>query len=156
MTQKKSESKKPPSDGQDLSMISDESSALGEIRINHAVVAQIVRVAAAEVSGFIAVAGGGFVDEIAGIFSRKEAGAGVQVEEDGNGNYQITVRVILTFGIELAKTAAAIQEAVREKVAQMTNKKVAKVDVVIDGIQMPGEGKEKAKAADWEEPEGER
>lgn len=156
MTNKKSELNKPSSDGQDLSTLSDESSSLGEIRINHAVVAQIVKVAAAEVSGFVAVAGGGFVDEIAGIFTRKEAGTGVQVEEDNNGNYQIIVRVVLTFGIELAKTAVEIQEAVREKVTKMTNKKVAKVDVVIDGIKMPDEGKSESKVEDWEEPDSER
>ena len=41
--------------------VSEESNTMGDIRINHSVVASIVRLAALEVSGVAAV-GGGFVD----------------------------------------------------------------------------------------------
>ena len=44
--------------------ISEDSNSLGDIRINHSVVASIVRLAALEVTGVAAV-GGGFVDGIA-------------------------------------------------------------------------------------------
>ena len=126
----------------DYTPVGEEASALGEIKINHTVIASIVKMAATEVPGFVAVAGGGFVEEIAGIFTKKETGSGVQVEEDADGNYQIVVRVILEFGVQLAETAAKVQEVVRDKVAQMTSKKVSRVDVVIDGIKLPeGQGK---------------
>jgi uncharacterized alkaline shock family protein YloU len=48
--------------------VSEDSNTLGEIRINHSVVASIVRLAALVVSGLAAV-GGGFVDGIDDIFS---------------------------------------------------------------------------------------
>ena len=50
--------------------VSEASNTLGDIRINHSVVASIVRLAALEVSGVAAV-GGGFVDGIAEIFKSK-------------------------------------------------------------------------------------
>ena len=49
--------------------VSEDSNTLGDIRINHSVVASIVRLAAIEVSGVAAV-GGGFVEGIAEIFSK--------------------------------------------------------------------------------------
>ena len=57
--------------------VSEASNTLGDIRINHSVVASIVRLAALEVSGVAAV-GGGFVDGIAEIFSQKGDERGVR------------------------------------------------------------------------------
>jgi uncharacterized alkaline shock family protein YloU len=56
--------------------VSEDSNTLGDIRINHSVVASIVRLAALEVVGVTAV-GGGFVDGIAEIFSKKGDERGV-------------------------------------------------------------------------------
>jgi len=46
------------------------------------------------------------------------------------------VKVILRFGVELAKVGEEIQTAVRDQVTRMTSKKVARVDVLIDGVRM--------------------
>tara|TARA_B100000989_G_scaffold298199_1_gene286520 strand:+ start:1066 stop:1524 length:459 start_codon:yes stop_codon:yes gene_type:complete len=115
--------------------INEELPSGGEVKINHSVVASIVRLAALEVEGAYAV-GGSFVDGIAEIFSKKESDRGVRVVEDEAGNYVIEVRVILRFGVELAKTAFQIQENIRQQVAKMTMKNVSKVDVIIDGVKM--------------------
>jgi uncharacterized alkaline shock family protein YloU len=115
--------------------LNEEQESVGDIKINHSVVASIVRLAALEVDGAYAV-GGGFVDGIAEIFSKKESDRGVRVTEDEAGSYVIEVRVILRFGVELAKTAFQIQENIREQVARMTMKNVSKVDVIIDGVKM--------------------
>ena len=114
--------------------VSEASSTLGDIRINHSVVASIVRLAALEVSGVAAV-GGGFVDGIAEIFSKKGDERGVRVEEDEVGDYRIEIRVILRFGCELATVATEIQERIAEQVEQMTSKSVARVNVIIDGVR---------------------
>jgi uncharacterized alkaline shock family protein YloU len=58
----------------------------------------------------------------------------------------ISVKVILRFGVELAKVGEEIQIAVREQVSKMTNKKVARIDVLIDGVRMP----EREEANDYE------
>ncbi len=114
---------------------SEESGSLGEIKINHSVVASIVRLAALEVTGVVAV-GGGFVDGIAEIFSKKESDRGVRVEEDEVGDYKIEIRVILRFGLELAKVASQVQQNIADQVQKMTSKQVASVNVIIDGVRM--------------------
>ena len=43
--------------------------------------------------------------------------------------------MVLEFGYELAKTAHEIQKAVADQVSKMTNKRVAKVDVIIEAVR---------------------
>jgi len=127
--------------------VSEDSNTLGDIRINHSVVASIVRLAALEVTGVAAV-GGGFVDGIAEIFSKKGDERGVRVEEDEVGDYRIEIRVILRFGVELATVATHIQQRIAEQVEKMTSKNVARVNVVIDGVRTEEEVKQEE---DWNE-----
>lgn len=125
--------------------VSEDSNTLGDIRINHSVVASIVRLAALEVSGVAAV-GGGFVDGIAEMFSKKGGESGVRVEEDEVGDYRIEIRVILRFGVELAAVATEIQQRIAEQVEKMTSKSVARVNVIIDGVRTDDE---KAHDDEW-------
>jgi len=113
----------------------DAQATLGDIKVNHTVVASIVRLATLEINGVCAV-GGGFVDGIADLFSKKESDRGVRVSEDEHGSYSIELRVVMEFGTELAKTAYEVQLAVRKQVTNMTGKPVEKVDVVIEGVKM--------------------
>lgn len=126
--------------------VSEESNTLGDIRINHSVVASIVRLAALEVSGVAAV-GGGFVDGIAEIFSKKGDERGVRVEEDEVGDYRIEIRLVLRFGVELAAAASQVQQRIAEQVEKMTSKSVARVNVIIDGVRTEEDTKE---AEDWD------
>ncbi len=114
----------------------EDQNSLGEIKINHSVVASIVRLAALEIKGVSAV-GGSFVDGIAEIFSKKESDRGVRVSEDEHGYYVIEIRLLMEFGCELAKTAYNVQLAVRDRLNQMTGKNVSRVNVVIDGVKVP-------------------
>ena len=63
----------------------------------------------------------------------------------------IVIQVILSFGVELAKTAWEIQKEVRDHVQKMTNKQVAKVDVVIEEVKMPDTSTRAAGKDDWQE-----
>jgi uncharacterized alkaline shock family protein YloU len=128
--------------------VTEDSNTLGDIRINHSVVASIVRLAALEVGGVAAV-GGGFVDGIAEIFSKKGDERGVRVEEDEVGDYRIEIRVILRFGVELAAVASEMQQRIASQVEKMTSKGVARVNVIIDGVRTDDEKSE----GEWaEEP----
>ena len=123
------------SDIQVIPTINEDASSLGDIKINLAVIQTIVRLAAREVNGVLAVGKGGFVDEVSSIFTKKDSsGSGIHVEEE-NDSYFITIRVVLAFGYELAKTAHEIQTAVCDQVSKMTNKRVAKVDVIIEAVR---------------------
>lgn len=126
----------------------EEQNSLGEIKINHAVVASIVRIAALEVTGVYGV-GSGFVEQLGGIFSKRESDRGVKVQEDGEGRYQIEIRVIMAYGSELAKAAQNVQIAIRNQIQAMTGKEVSRVDVIIDGVRTPEEKKEPAQAEPW-------
>ncbi|MBC2600656.1 Asp23/Gls24 family envelope stress response protein [Puniceicoccus vermicola] len=123
--------------------VSEESSTLGEIRINHSVVANIVRIATLSVPGVHSVGGGRF-EGITEMFAKREGERGVRVSEDEGGTYEIDIRVILDFGVELARTGGQIQQTVREEVSKMTSKDVARVDITIDGVHVPEEPKQES------------
>lgn len=131
--------------------ISEDSNTLGDIHINHSVVASIVRLAALEVPGVAEVcSGGGFVDGITEIFSKRSDERGIQIDKDEVGDYKIRIRVILFLGVELAATGNEIQQRIVEQVEKMTSKSVAKVDVIIDEVRTVEENSKKTK---WDEHE---
>ena len=116
--------------------LSEETNA-GVIKVSHEVVANIVRIAVTAVPGVVSVgSAGGFKEEIVGLFNKRDSSPGITVAENDRGSYEVTVKVVLRFGVELAKVGEDIQNAVREQVTKMTNKKVARVDVLIDGVRM--------------------
>ena len=117
----------------------DDQPTLGDIKINHTVVASIVRLASLRVPG-VAGVGGGIVDGISELFAKREADhRGVKVTEDAEDNYFIEIRLIVAYGAEIGKTAYETQIAVRKQVAAMTGKEVRKVDVIIEGVRLPAE-----------------
>lgn len=113
-----------------------EDSGLGSISINNEVVANIVAMAAREVPGVVGLASGGIKDDIAGLFGgKRDSSSAVSISEAADGSYHIKAKLILTFGVQLAKVAQSVQEAVRDQVENMTNKDVTKVDVIVDGVR---------------------
>ena len=122
--------------------LSEESSELGSIRINHSVVAGIVRLATQSVAGVINVGGGGVVEGLTDFFAKKESERGVQVSESEDGGYEIEVRVVLEFGVDLAKIGTTIQESIRDQILAMTGNHAKTIDVVIDDIKMDSSDKD--------------
>ncbi|MFP6899486.1 MAG: Asp23/Gls24 family envelope stress response protein [Opitutales bacterium] len=136
---------------QEIPTITEESTNLGDIKINHSVVASIVRIATMEVDGVFAVGSGGVVEGIAEFLSKKESERGVRVAETEGSAYDIEVRVILVFGVDLAKTGMQIQETIRDRIVDMTSKPVERIDVVIDGIKMETSNRSQEPEERWEE-----
>lgn len=117
----------------------DDQPELGDIKINHTVIASIVRLAALQVKG-VAGVGGGLVDGLSEIFAKREADhRGVRVTEDQQDTYTIEIRLVVAYGAEIGRTAYEVQVAVRKQVMAMTGKNVDKVDVVIEGVRLPSE-----------------
>ena len=115
----------------------DDQPELGDIKINHNVIAGIVRLAALEVKG-VAGVGGGFVDGISELFSKREADSrGVKIVEGAEGGYSIELRLVVVFGTEIGRTAYDVQFAVRKQVMGMTGKDVTRVDVIVEGVRLP-------------------
>lgn len=130
----------------------DDQPELGEIKINHTVVASIVRLAALQIKG-VAGVGGGLVDGISELFSKRESDSrGVKVTEDATDTYAIELRVVVYYGTEIGRTAYDVQLAVRKQVMAMTGKGVSKVDVIIEGVRLPTETSPHDRADDtWPE-----
>jgi len=117
----------------------DDQPELGEIKINHTVVASIVRLAALQIKGVAAV-GGGLVDGISELFVKRESDSrGVKVEEDASESYAIELRIAVLYGTEIGRTAYDVQMAVRRQVMAMTGKGVNRVDVIIEGVRLPSD-----------------
>ena len=68
-------------------------------------------------------------------FSKKESERGVSVTECDDGGYEIEVRVVLKFGVDLAKTGTQIQDAIRDQILSMTGNHAKIINVVIDDIK---------------------
>jgi uncharacterized alkaline shock family protein YloU len=88
------------------------------------------------------VGGGGVVEGLTDFFSKKESERGVKVTESAEGGYEIEVRVVLEFGVDLAKIGTTIQESIRDQILAMTGNHAKNIDVVIDDIKMDGGGKD--------------
>jgi uncharacterized alkaline shock family protein YloU len=63
----------------------------------------------------------------------------VKVNETDDETYAIELRIVINYGSEIGKTAYEVQVAVRKQVIAMTGKNVAKVDVIIEGVRLPGD-----------------
>jgi len=122
--------------------LSEESSELGTIRINHSVIAGIVRLATQSVEGVVNVGTAGVVEGLTDFFSKKESERGVKVTETSDGGYEIEVRVVLEFGVDLAKTGVSIQETIRDQILSMTGNHANSIDVIIDDIKMDSQDKD--------------
>lgn len=122
--------------------LSEESSELGTIRINHSVIAGIVRLATQSVEGVVHVGTAGMVEGLTDFFSKKESERGVKVTETSDGGYEIEVRVVLEFGVDLAKTGVSIQETIRDQILSMTGNHANSIDVIIDDIKMDSQDKD--------------
>ena len=147
MTKKKEETEE-----EIIPTISGESSELGTIRINHSVVAGIVRLATQAVKGVVNVGGGGVVEGLTDFFSKKESERGVKVTESVDGGYEIEVRVVLEFGVDLAKIGTTIQESIRDQILAMTGNHAKTIDVVIDDIKMDS-GDKDSEEENWSSAE---
>ena len=115
---------------------------MGTIRINHSVIAGIVRLATQSVEGVVHVGTAGVVEGLTDFFSKKESERGVKVTETSDGGYEIEVRVVLEFGVDLAKTGVSIQETIRDQILSMTGNHANSIDVIIDDIKMDSQDKD--------------
>ena len=75
-------------------------------------------------------------------FSKKESERGVKVTESNDGGYEVEVRVVLEFGVDLAKTGVLIQENIRDQILSMTGNHASAIDIIIDDIKMESQEKE--------------
>jgi uncharacterized alkaline shock family protein YloU len=111
----------------------------GVVHINNSVIAVIARIAASKVAGVVDFVGG-LADGLAGIVGKRASDRGVRVELVDN-SVVIELNVVLEYGVAIPRVAWEIQQEVRRNVEQMTGKSVKAVNVIVQSVRLPGEGK---------------
>lgn len=109
-----------------------EESGIGTIKINNEVIAIIAGRAAIEVKG-VAGMSGGVVDGLAKMLGKKSMEKGVKVEI-GEEDVNISISMIVDYGISIPSMCSQIQKNVKKQVEDMTGKNVKIVDISIQGI----------------------
>ena len=103
------------------------------IQIASDVIAIIAGVAASEIKGVYAMAGGfaGGITEV--LKGKKNLAKGIKVETEGN-KAKIDVNIIVEYGARIPDVAFEIQNKVKQSVEDMTGLKVEEVNVHIQGV----------------------
>ena len=117
----------------------DESSSLGSVCIHNDVIAVIASEAASRVEG-VEELPGDILDGIAGMIGRRNPDRGIQVTVEGE-TVTIDITVILAHGVKIPQVSWELQESVRDAVQEMTGKVVKAVNVIVQGIRIPGREK---------------
>jgi len=122
-------------------LLMGEENEAGTIRISENVIAAVVRKYTLEVEGVICFAGAGFVGGLTDMITRRNYEHSVAVDLDGEA-VNISVTLVLEFGVRIPDVAVAVQEIVRTRVEDLTGKQVTKVEVIVQDLQevpLPGE-----------------
>ncbi len=118
--------------------------SLGSIRIADEVVGIIAGLAATEVQG-VAGMSGGIGGGIAEMLGRKNLSKGVKVEV-GEKEAAVDIYVIVEFGVRIPEVAADIQNNVKQAIEGMTGLTVVEVNIHVQGVAFPSEGREEEPA----------
>ena len=105
----------------------------GTIRVSDAVIGAIVRKYTLEVSGVVRFASVSLVGGLAEMIGRKTADSNIVIDME-NGSVAISVNLVLAFGCRVPEVAAAVQEVIRSKVEEFTDKKVSRVNVTVQDL----------------------
>jgi uncharacterized alkaline shock family protein YloU len=117
-------------------MISEDENDTGSIRISENVVAAIVHKYVLEVDGVVRFASGSLVGNIGEFFGRPDPEKKLLVDlEDECVN--ISVTLVLEFGVHIPTVATVVQDVVREKVEELTGKQVTRVNVTVQDLEEP-------------------
>jgi uncharacterized alkaline shock family protein YloU len=106
------------------------SSPLGRIAMSNEAIAQIVRYAAAESYGVVALAGGSRWSRLVPWGSKQ----GVEIAHRADG-LVIELRIVIENGLKLAEVATAVRARVLYEIERMVGLPVASLEVHIDGVR---------------------
>lgn len=121
-------------------VVREEQTRLGSIRIADEVVKIIAGLAATEVPG-VAGMSGGVVGGIAEMLGRKNLSKGVKVEV-GEKEAAVDIFVVVEYGVRIPDMAAQIQENVKNAIEKMTGLTVVEVNVNVQGVVFSQEARE--------------
>ena len=111
-----------------------DSTGLGDISVDNAVIKNIALKAATEIEGIYEVGGEGRLAKMWNTLVKKSAARGVKLEFTDASELNITLKLLTEYGTNIPYAAGAVQERVKKAVEHMTGLTVAEVAVKIIGI----------------------
>lgn len=111
----------------------------GSIKISNDVVSIIAGVASTQVEG-VAGMSGGITGGITDMLGMKNLSKGVKVEL-GEREAAIDVFIIVEYGSNITEIGKKVQESVKNSIETMTGLQATEVNVHIQGVNSPREGK---------------
>lgn len=111
----------------------------GSIKISNDVVSIIAGVASTQVEG-VAGMSGGITGGITDMLGMKNLSKGVKVEL-GEREAAIDVFIIVEYGSNITEIGKKVQESVKNSIETMTGLQATEVNVHIQGVNTPREGK---------------
>ncbi len=110
---------------------------MGNVKISDEVIAIISGIATSEIEGVYSMGGSAITSGIAEILgTKKNASKGIKAEVK-EGKVIVDIHVIVKYGIKIPEVAWKIQERVKEELENMTGLEVERVNVHIDGVNIP-------------------
>jgi len=106
----------------------------GAIRISENVITAVVRKYTLDVQGVVRFASSSIVGGLAEMIVRKNRESSVAVELEGD-SVEISVTLILEFGVKIPEVAALVQDVIRTRVEEITGKHVSKVNVIVQDLE---------------------
>ncbi len=103
----------------------------GDLYISANVIEKIAKLAALEVEGVSRVAIANF--GVKGVFAKTNIPKTVEVSIL-EGVADIKIHVVLKYGFKVSAVATEVQEAIKSSIQNMTNITVAKVNIIISGV----------------------
>lgn len=113
----------------------------GHVNISDEVIGIITSIAASEIEGVEGLSGG-FTDNVAEIFGKKNLQKGVQVVLE-NETVAVDLNIIVDYGIKIPEIAWQVQEGVKRAIETMTGLKVREVNIHVQGINVAKKGEDK-------------
>lgn len=149
-TEKKAEEE--VSEPQTEAFISGPETEDGKIRISENVIAAVVRRYVLEVEGVVRFASASLVSGLAEMIGRRNQEGSVVVKLEGDA-VNISVTLILEFGVKIPEVAELVQNVIRSRVEELTGKHVTSVDVIVQDLEEPaseeeGEAQDKSKPSE--------
>lgn len=123
-----------------INMNLDDNQEIGEIKISEEVISVVAGIAVSEVKGATVV--NSIAEGLVEKFVKKNYGKGIKVILS-ESSADIDVHVNVDYGINIPDVAFSLQENVKKSVETFTDVVVNKVNIFVDGVNIPDDSKVK-------------
>ncbi len=108
----------------------------GRIAISDEVIAGIAGTALAQCEGVVGTVPRGWRQGLAGLLGTEAHGRGVEVSA-GDGGLELTVRIVVAYGVPIPEVARTVMRRVGEAVRRAVGEERVRVNVHVAGVRVP-------------------